>query len=74
MSLLLAGLVIAGTSGALVVGRWLARWRGEAGKSDERDEKAPSKEDADEAAGRAEVEAEAPKRDDEDVPKAPAET
>lgn len=44
MSLLLAGLVLAGTSGALMVGRWIARRRGEpladgegdgAGKPDE---------------------------------------
>lgn len=73
MSLLLAGLVVAGTSGALMVGRWLARRRDEANKlagaaADEKD--APA-EDADEARARAEVEAEAPVQDDGDPPAEP---
>jgi hypothetical protein len=57
VSLLLAGLVFAGTSGALVIGRWLARRRTEEAPSraDENRE-----EDSDEAGARAEVEAEIP--------------
>lgn len=70
MSLLLAGLVVAGTSGALMVGRWLARRRDQANKlagaaGEEKD--APT-EDTDEARARAEVEAEAPAQDDGDAP------
>jgi hypothetical protein len=70
MSLVLAGLVVAGTSGALVVGRWLARrWNkaedGAVGEKKEKNEDKP--EDADEARARAEVEldGEAPSRKDE---------
>lgn len=66
MSLILAGLVIAGTSGALVVGRWLARRRGQAEDDGARQE-SDAKEDADEARARAEVEEEAPSRKDEDA-------
>ncbi len=69
MSLVLAGLVVAGTSGALVVGRWLARrW----GKADERaaeekkDASTDETEDADGARARAEVEEEVPSRKDDD--------
>lgn len=68
MSLLLAGLVIAGTSGALVVGRWLAKRRaGELSPGEgTREEKAgETKEDADEARARAEVDEEVPARKDE---------
>ena len=67
MSLLLAGLVVAGTSGALMVGRWLARRRDHANEL-AGDEKDASTEDADEARARAEVEAEAPAHDDGDSP------
>jgi hypothetical protein len=71
VSLILAGLVVAGTSGALFIGRWLARRGGEAPPA--KDEKAEAKSDADEAAGTAEVEAEVPKStSDESEPKVPA--
>lgn len=61
MSLILAGLVIAGTSGALVVGRWLARRRSQADELGEETKDAKdAKEDADEARARAEVEEEVP--------------
>ena len=60
MSLILAGLVIAGTSGALVVGRWLARRRSQA------DELGEEPKDADEARARAEVEEEVPASKDDD--------
>lgn len=61
MILVLAGLVVAGTSGALLVGRWLARRSERAGEhtgavEDERS--APAKDDADEARAQAEVESE----------------
>jgi len=70
VSLLLAGLVVAGTSGALMIGRWLARRRDQANElagaaGDDKD--APTK-DADEARALAEVEAEAPARDDGESP------
>ena len=73
MSLILAGLVIAGTSGALVVGRWLARRRGaadELARGEEKNEKneKETREDAAEARGRAEVEEEVPERKDESEP------
>lgn len=68
MSLLLAGLVFAGTGGALFVGRWIAR-RSEAAASGSEVEggaKAPNGEapEADEAQGRADVEREVPTPDD----------
>lgn len=63
MSLILAGLVIAGTSGALVVGRWLARRRAGEDTSEERTGEA--NQDADEARARAEVEEEVPAPKDE---------
>jgi hypothetical protein len=65
VSLLLAGLVVAGTSGALMIGRWLVGRRGT-----QKDEPSAPEEDADDARARAEVEAEAPSRDDEGEPKA----
>ena len=72
MSLILAGLVIAGTSGALVVGRWLARRRGAADElaagEKKTEEKKEAREDADEARGRAEVEEAVPERKDESEP------
>jgi hypothetical protein len=52
VSLLLAGLVFAGTSGALVVGRWLAKRRSEASKLDAGADK-DEKEDPDDAKARA---------------------
>ncbi|MBX3263305.1 MAG: hypothetical protein KF782_26775 [Labilithrix sp.] len=72
MSLILAGLVVAGTSGALVIGRWWARRRGEAsaaGAADGEEKDGPG-EDADEARARAEVDAEVapPKKEDEERP------
>ncbi|MBX3216570.1 MAG: hypothetical protein KF850_31330 [Labilithrix sp.] len=74
MSLILAGLVVAGTSGALMIGRWWARRRGganDAGAPDAANDDAP---DADEARARAEVEAEAPRsKDDDERPAAPDE-
>ncbi len=69
MSLILAGLVLAGTSGALLVGRWLAR---KGGKPAELEEKKDEKEDKTEADARAEVEAEAPSNKDESAPERPA--
>ncbi len=65
MSLLLAGLVFAGTSGALFVGRWIARRRGivEAEAPREPDV------DPDEARGAAEVESDVPTRKDDSEPK-----
>ncbi|MBX3196860.1 MAG: hypothetical protein KF894_01785 [Labilithrix sp.] len=73
MSLILAGLVVAGTSGALVIGRWWARRRGgasDAGAPDAPDAAgapdAEKKADADEARAQAEVEAEVPRSKDDD--------
>jgi hypothetical protein len=67
LSLLLAGLVFAGTSGALMVGRWIARRRGAPGDEEPKtagddDAKAKSAEDEHDAAARKEVEAEVPNR------------
>ena len=55
MSLVLAGLVIAGTSGALVVGRWLARRRGPAAEpgADRREKEEANEEAAARAGGEA---------------------
>jgi hypothetical protein len=68
MSLILAGLVFAGTSGALFVGRWIAKRRDAA--------KAPGdgpkdqEEDEEDARARAEVEEEAPTGKDDSTPNA----
>jgi hypothetical protein len=59
--LVLAGLVFAGTSGVLVVGRWLSRRRAGAPEA--------PKEDADEARARDEVEADVPARKDDSGPR-----
>jgi len=67
VSLLLAGLVFAGTSGALLVGRWIRKRRGEAGAPPAGEKDAA--EDADEARARAEVEDEVPAQEDEGDPK-----
>lgn len=67
MSLILAGLVFAGTSGALFVGRWIAKRRDAVNTSGEgsKDEK----QDEDDARARAEVEDDVPTRKDESDPK-----
>lgn len=53
MSLILAGLVLAGTSGALMVGRWLARRRGPSSR--EVDERARARAENDAAAPQADA-------------------
>ena len=73
MSLILAGLVVAGTSGALVVGRWLARRRTKAEAGEDTNE-TDAKEGPDEARARAEVDEEAPARSDEREPEGGAAT
>lgn len=69
MSLVLAGLVFAGTSGALMVGRWIAKRRSAESSVTAGDDKKEEKEDEDDARARAEVEAEVPTRKDESDPK-----
>jgi len=75
VSLLLAGLVFAGTSGALYLGRWIAKRRGgpssseTAGEPDNTTDKRTDEEkkrDEEEAKARAEVEREVPTNTDED--------
>ncbi len=72
MSLLLAGLVFAGTSGALFVGRWIAKRRDASAKDPSAPDRTRDGADDDEAAAEAEVEDEVPTRKDESSPKAPA--
>jgi hypothetical protein len=72
--LVLAGLVALGTSGTLLLGRWLARNRAADAKPDEKagdNEKKTGDEkvDEDEARGKAEVDAEVPTAKDESEPK-----
>jgi hypothetical protein len=62
VSLLLAGLVAVGTSGALMVGRWMARRR--AGAEEETPKPEPEPESPEDAAARKEVEAEVPTKDE----------
>lgn len=70
MSLILAGLVFAGTSGALLVGRWIVKRREAAAKATDRpDGREKDERDEDEERARAEVEAEVPEKKDESEPK-----
>jgi hypothetical protein len=62
VSLLLAGLVFAGTSGALMAGRWLARRRGGAGEAAEAPADAPKPPAPEEDEARREVDAGLPER------------
>jgi hypothetical protein len=78
VSLILAGLVLAGTSGAVIVGRWIARRRkhadasgtneaneaNEPKKRDEKEEKRTAKDDKDEPAGDDHAMTDAAKKDD----------
>jgi hypothetical protein len=68
VSLILAGLVFAGTSGALLVGRWIVKRREAAAKATP-DGREKEERDEDEDRARAEVEAEVPERKDESEPK-----
>ncbi|GEM_PF-990864 len=68
MSLLFAGLVFAGTSGALLVGRWLVKRREAANATDAPDASEKKERDEDEEKARAEVEEEVPEKKDESEP------
>jgi hypothetical protein len=70
VSLILAGLVFAGTSGALLVGRWIVKRREVTARAtDPPDGRDEEDRDEDEERARAEVEAEVPEKKDESDPK-----